>query len=382
MTMSSSPPLFPPAALPLTIDLVAAARPNFMKIAPLWHALSHEPWARVRIIHTGQHYDAAMSEVFFQDLGMPKPYLNLGIGGGTHGQQTGRVLEAYEAHLMKERPDLVIVVGDVNATPAAALAAVKLQIQVAHLEAGLRSFDRTMPEEINRRITDSICDILWTPSEDADKHLQTEGIPNERRLRVGNIMIDTLCLLLPRIKADPILHTLSLCEGSYVVVTLHRPANVDNREQLALLCEKLVTCSRTIPLVLPLHPRTRARLTEFGLLSLLEHEAPHLRLLTPQPYCAFMRLVQGSLAVLTDSGGVQEETSYLGIPCLTLRENTERPVTITLGTNRLITADDLPKALEEVLQKPHTPARIPLWDGQTAGRIVEHIRTLFGIGPQ
>ncbi len=359
----------------LRIDLVAAARPNFMKIAPLWHALSRQAWAEPHIVHTGQHYDRAMSEVFFTELGLPAPHVNLGIGSGTHGQQTGRVLEAYEARLLDARPDLVIVGGDVNATPAAALAAVKLGIPTAHLEAGLRSFDRTMPEEINRRVTDAICDILWTPSEDGDAHLLAEGIPPERIRRVGNIMIDTLHMLQPRIAADPILDTVGLAEGNYSVVTLHRPSNVDDPQRLAQVCEQLRACARILPLAFPVHPRTRARLEAFGLPNALR--SGHIHLLEPQPYLAFMRLVAASRAVITDSGGVQEETSYLGIPCLTLRENTERPITLTLGTNRLITLEDLPAALHTTLRTPITRRLIPLWDGQTAGRIVEHVSTLF-----
>ncbi len=357
---------------PLLIDLVAAARPNFMKIAPLWHALAPQPWATARVIHIGQHYDFAMSEVFFRELGLPAPHGNLGIGSGTHGQQTGRVLEAYEAHLLRDRPDLVIVVGDVNATPAAALAAVKLGIPVAHLEAGLRSFDRSMPEEINRRITDAICDFLWTPSEDGDAHLLAEGIPQERITRVGNIMIDTLLMLRPRIDADPILQNAGLAERAYGVVTLHRPSNVDSREQLQGLCEQLHACAARLPLIFPLHPRTRARMEEFGLLDNMD-KSP-IRILGPQPYNAFMRLVSCSRLVITDSGGVQEETSYLGIPCLTLRQNTERPITVSMGTNRLVTPRQLHGAFCAALQRDITQRAIPLWDGQTAGRVVEFLR--------
>ena len=356
------------------IDLIAAARPNFMKIAPLWHALSKAAWATPRIIHTGQHYDHAMSDVFFEELGMPKPHVNLGIGSGTHGQQTGRVLEAYEQLLLtQERPDLVIVAGDVNATPAAALAAVKLGIPTAHLEAGLRSFDRTMPEEINRLMTDIICDRLWTPSPDADEHLRREGIPESRIARVGNIMIDTLEMLLPAIRQNRILETVGLQEATYAVVTLHRPSNVDTAERLSALCAHLRACADRIPLVFPLHPRTRASLERFNLLeSLASH--PAVTLLPPQPYCAFLRLVSASRAVITDSGGIQEETTYLGIPCLTLRENTERPITITMGTNRLTPLENVCALLEAVLQEKLSRPVIPLWDGQTAQRILADIR--------
>lgn len=352
------------------IELVAAARPNFMKIAPLWFAFSSQPWADVRIIHTGQHYDFEMSDVFFAEFGLPEPHVNLGIGGGTHGQQTGRVLEAYEAHLLEQRPDLVIVVGDVNATPAAALAAVKLGIPVAHLEAGLRSFDRTMPEETNRVITDAICDILWTPSEDADLNLRKAGVPDNKIERVGNIMIDTLVMLRKRIDENTILAELGLTEKSYATVTLHRPSNVDNQEQLAVIVAQLQKCASILPLVFPVHPRTRASLEKFGLWDALQANT-QITLLGPLPYLAFMRLVTASRAVITDSGGVQEETSYLGIPCLTLRENTERPVTITLGTNRLIQPVALAGKLEKALSVKTAPAMIPLWDGKTAQRVVK-----------
>ena len=361
-----------------TIDLVAAARPNFMKIAPLWHALQKRPWARARVIHTGQHYDYAMSQVFFEELGLPTPYANLGVGSGSHGQQTGRVLEAFEAHLVKERPDLVVVVGDVNATPAAALAAVKLHIPTAHLEAGLRSFDRSMPEEINRLVTDTVCDHLWTPSEDADMHLASEGISGARVTRVGNIMIDTLLMLLPRIQKDDILERLGLLGKEYAVVTLHRPSNVDSQESLKLLCELLLKAAQKIPLVFPLHPRTRARLEEYGLMDALAGEKA-LRILEPQPYCAFMRLVSGSSVVITDSGGVQEETSYLGIPCLTLRDNTERPITLSLGTNRLVRKDTLLSEIDRALESPRSKSSIPLWDGKTAERVVQQIETVFSL---
>lgn len=361
-----------------TIDLVAAARPNFMKIAPLWHALAKRPWARARVIHTGQHYDYAMSQVFFEELGLPKPYANLGVGSGSHGQQTGRVLEAFEAHLVKERPDLVVVVGDVNATPAAALAAVKLHIPTAHLEAGLRSFDRTMPEEINRLVTDTVCDHLWTPSEDADMHLASEGISGARVTRVGNIMIDTLLMLLPRIQKEYILERLGLLGKEYAVVTLHRPSNVDSQESLKLLCELLLKAAQKIPLVFPLHPRTRARLEEYGLMDALAGEKA-LRILEPQPYCAFMRLVSGSSVVITDSGGVQEETSYLGIPCLTLRDNTERPITLSLGTNSLVHKDTLLSEIDRALESPRSKSSIPLWDGKTAERVVQQIETVFSL---
>ena len=361
-----------------TIDLVAAARPNFMKIAPLWHALEKRPWAGARVIHTGQHYDYAMSQVFFEELGLPKPYVNLGVGSGRHGQQTGRVLEAYETHLVKARPDLVVVVGDVNSPPAAALAAVKLHIPTAHLEAGLRSFDRTMPEEINRLVTNTICDHLWTPSEDADKNRASESIPKARVTRVGNIMIDTLLMLLPNIKKEAILEELGLVEKRYGVVTLHRPFNVDSADSLKVLCELLLKAAQKIPLVFPLHSRTRAMLEKSGLMDFLAGQDA-ISLLGPQPYCAFMRLVSGSQVVITDSGGVQEETSYLGIPCLTLRDNTERPITLSLGTNRLVRKETLLSELDGALASRRSKSSIPLWDGKTAERVVQQIKTVFSL---
>lgn len=359
----------------MLIDLIAAARPNFMKIAPLWRALSAECWATPRIIHTGQHYDHAMSQVFFDEFGLPTPHVNLGIGSGTHGQQTGRTLEAYEQQILQDRPDLVVVVGDVNATAAASMAAVKLGIPVAHLEAGLRSFDRTMPEEINRKLTDSICDYFWTPSEDADANLIAEGVEQWRIQRVGNVMIDTLVMLLPTIQQQSVLRDLGLKDKSYALATLHRPGNVDSAASLQKLCTLLQNCAERVSLVFPMHPRTRARLQEFGLLACMENN-PAIRLTEPLPYSAFMRLVIGSRAVITDSGGVQEETSYLGIPCLTLRNNTERPITITQGTNRLVTPENTLTALENALTCPPPSATIPLWDGQAAARIVRHIHSM------
>jgi UDP-N-acetylglucosamine 2-epimerase (non-hydrolysing) len=319
-----------------------------------------------------------MSDVFFEELGLPQPGINLGIGGGTHGQQTGRALEACEALFLAERPDLVIVCGDVNATPAAALAAVKLGIPAAHLEAGLRSFDRTMPEEINRLVTDVICDYLWTPSPDADENLAREGVAREKIHLVGNIMIDTLCMLRPRIETAGTRDRFGLSERGYALVTLHRPSNVDNRERLEELYSVIEDCAREKSLVFPLHPRTKIRLEEFGLLERIKAN-PRIIVSDPLPYIAFMNLVSGCAAVITDSGGVQEETSYLGIPCLTLRDNTERPVTITQGTNRLVQASALRQCYTEALQTPVRPAHIPFWDGGAARRVISCVKEIFGI---
>jgi UDP-N-acetylglucosamine 2-epimerase (non-hydrolysing) len=359
-----------------TIHLIAAARPNFMKIAPLYHALSAETdWARALIVHTGQHYDQGMSHAFFDDLGMPEPDVNLGIGSGSHAEQTGGVMIAYEKYCREQRPDWVVVVGDVNSTMACGIVAKKLVLPLAHLEAGLRSGDRTMPEEINRIVTDAIADLLWTPSEDADENLRLEGIPIERVVRVGNIMIDSYELVRGKVEADPVPEQLGL-EGDYGVVTLHRPSNVDTRASLAELVEKLVEVARSITLVFPVHPRTKARLQEFGLERRLG-EAPTLRLIEPMGYIRFMALVRRARFVATDSGGVQEETTYLDIPCITLRDTTERPITVSQGSNRLVNPRDLLGAVDDILAgRWRHGRRPPLWDGRTARRIVANLKQL------
>jgi UDP-N-acetylglucosamine 2-epimerase (non-hydrolysing) len=350
--------------------LIAAARPNFMKIAPLYHALKAESWCTPRIVHTGQHYDANMSDAFFADLGMPKPHVHLGVGSGGHGEQTGRVMIEYEKVCLSAKPNWIVVVGDVNSTLACALVGAKLLIPVAHLEAGLRSGDRRMPEEINRLATDAICDLLWTPSPDGDEHLAREGVPPSKIDRVGNIMIDSFELLKPKIRAAGMPAKIGVAKGDYGVVTLHRPSNVDDAGQLKAIVAKLVELSRQLPLVFPVHPRTRQRLKDSGLARALE-STPAIKLTEPLSYIEFMSLVVDCRLALTDSGGVQEETSYLGIPCLTLRENTERPVTVTLGTNRLVKVESLESEIARVLAGPARTARsIPLWDGRTASRVV------------
>jgi len=355
-----------------TIHLIAAARPNFMKIAPLYHALKREEWAEPVIVHTGQHYDLNMSDAFFKDLMLPEPHFHLGVGSGTHAEQTGRVMIAYERLLMERRPDLVVVVGDVNSTAACTLAAVKLGVRTAHLEAGLRSFDRTMPEEINRIVTDSIADILWTPSPDADENLLREGIPREKIERVGNIMIDSLEMMRPQIMAENAAAKYGLKNGAYGVVTLHRPANVDHPETLQKLCAALALIAAELPLIFPVHPRTRKNLEAFGLLAGLA-ASPGIHLDEPLSYVPFMNLVFNCRLAITDSGGIQEETTYLGIPCLTLRPNTERPITVTQGTNRLCTMENLLAHVDAAAAS--TLRRNPplLWDGNTSARIAEAI---------
>lgn len=358
----------------ISIHLIAADRPNFMKVAPLYHALVKTSWAVPRIVHTGQHYDFNMSDSFFQDLGLPEPHIHLGVGSGSHAEQTGGVMIAYEKVLMRERPDLVVVVGDVNSTVAATLSAAKLLIKVAHLEAGLRSFDRTMPEEINRIVTDSLADILWTPSTDADENLHKEGVPENKVERVGNIMIDSLEMILPTIQAKNTFGKMGLEKGNYGVVTLHRPANVDDPAVLKRICRALLSISRKIPLVFPVHPRTQKTLEQSGLIADLK-AVPGILLESPLPYATFMNLVVNCGIAITDSGGLQEETTYLGIPCVTVRPNTERPITVTLGTNRLCGTDTLEatvtSALENVIVRDR---QIPdKWDGHTAERVVESI---------
>lgn len=343
-----------------------------MKIGPLFHALSKTNWAEPVIVHTGQHRDPLMSDVFLSDLGLPKPQANLEVGSGSHAVTTAAVMVAYEQFCERAWPDCVIVVGDVDSTVAAALTAKKLGLPLVHLEAGLRSFDRSMPEEINRIVTDAISDLLWTPSEDADKNLAREGVPRERVLRVGNIMIDAYVMLEDKIRLADTASRMGLGQR-YGVVTLHRPFNVDDPQTLAGITHELGRITNDLPLVFPVHPRTRNVLEGMGVAS------PGMMLVEPMGYVQFMSLVEKASLVVTDSGGIQEETSYLGVPCLTLRPSTERPITVTRGTNRLIGRSEIVTAAYALMDKPHNRPSIALWDGHTASRAVDSLRHFLNV---
>jgi len=354
------------------VDLVAGARPNFMKVAPVVRALTAAGALDFRIVHTGQHYDEAMSDVFFAELGIPAPDAHLEVGSGPHGAQTARILERYEAHLMQRRPAATVVFGDVNSTVAAALAAVKLGVPVAHVEAGLRSFDRTMPEEINRLLTDAIADLLLVSEPSGLANLRHEGLPESKLRLVGNVMIDTLLTQLPAARARGTARRLDLDERGYGFVTLHRPSNVDEPATLAALVALLHELAEALPLVFPVHPRTREAAKRIGLAARLAPGQPRLVCLPPQPYLDSLALVAGARVVLTDSGGLQEESSVLGVPCLTCRENTERPVTVELGTSRLVGNDParIRAAFRDALDGRWPQGQpIPLWDGHAGIRV-------------
>lgn len=357
-----------------TVHLIAAARPNFMKVAPLWHQLRTATDFAPVLIHTGQHYDPAMSGDIWSDLGLPDPDFHLGVGSGSHSDQTGRVMIAYGEVAASHRPDWLVVVGDVNSTLGCALTGVKLGIRTVHLEAGLRSRDRRMPEEINRLATDAVADVLWTPSPDADANLIAEGVDPQRITRVGNIMIDSFEMKRAAIEAEEAGAALGLNGHGYCVATFHRPSNVDDRVQLGRLVESLVNIQTRLPVVFPVHPRTAARLDEAGHDRRLEQAG--VRLVDPMPYVRFMSLVTGARAVVTDSGGIQEETTYLGIPCFTLRDSTERPITIEQGTNVLTDAGAVAELVETALSRNGDieAARPEYWDGRTAERCVADLR--------
>ncbi|MGC3999859.1 MAG: UDP-N-acetylglucosamine 2-epimerase (non-hydrolyzing) [Anaeromyxobacter sp.] len=356
---------------------VVGARPNFMKIAPVMKAIAAAGFAEQKLVHTGQHYDVAMSDVFFTDLGMPVPDLHLGVGSGSHAEQTAKVMVGFERICLDERPDLVVVAGDVNSTLACAIDCAKLRIPCAHVEAGLRSFDPDMPEEVNRIVTDRLCEILLTPSSDGDENLRREGTQEDRIFRVGNVMIDTLLAHLPRARATQSPTRLGLSPGEYAVLTLHRPSNVDSPATLAGLLGAIERIQAELPVVFPVHPRTRKRMSESGLDGRLE-AMKALRLCEPLGYLEFLGLTSQAKLVLTDSGGLQEETTALGIPCLTIRENTERPVTITEGTNTLVGVDPgrIVAEAQAVLSGGGKAGRVPaLWDGRASERIATVLRT-------
>jgi UDP-N-acetylglucosamine 2-epimerase (non-hydrolysing) len=353
---------------------VVGARPNFMKVAPLVEAMRGRPSQfAARVVHTGQHYDQLMSEAFFHDLGLPRADICLEVGSGSHAAQTAAVMQRFEPVVAQENPDWVLVVGDVNSTLACALVCAKLGVRVGHVEAGLRSRDRSMPEEINRVLTDQLADLLFTPSQDADANLRAEGIPRERICFVGNIMIDSLLRHLEQAARSTIRQQLGIAGLDYAVLTLHRPSNVDRGESFSRILDALEAIAVRLPIVFPVHPRTRRMITELGLAERLSL-AKALRLIDPLPYLDFLGLYSGARLVLTDSGGLQEETTVLGIPCLTLRENTERPITVELGTNQVVGTDArrITEAALAVLDQPQTrPHNVPpLWDGHTADRIV------------
>ncbi len=360
---------------------IVGARPNFMKIAPIYaemkrRASEFEPL----IVHTGQHYDAKMSDAFFNDLGMPKPDVYLGIGSASHAVQTAKIMLGFEPIVLREKPDWVLVVGDVNSTIACALVSSKLGIKIAHVEAGLRSGDREMPEEINRILTDSISDLLLTPSPDGNENLKKEGIPDEKVKLVGNVMIDSLFRNLEFAKKSNILEELGLTNKNYSVMTLHRPSNVDEQVVFEGMLDSLIEVSEKIPIIFPAHPRTASKIEEFGFTERLQNS--QIKIIEPLGYLDFLNLMSNSKLVLTDSGGLQEETTALKIPCLTLRENTERPITIDMGTNILVgtNPEKIKNTAFEVLGKKDfaKDAKIPpLWDGKTAERICESFLGYF-----
>jgi UDP-N-acetylglucosamine 2-epimerase (non-hydrolysing) len=361
----------------IKVLVIAGARPNFMKVAPLIKSIrsrsagTNERDAKVeyRLVHTGQHYDEKMSDIFFGELGIPAPDINLGVGSGSHAAQTANVMIKFEGVCQSEAPDWVVVVGDVNSTLACTLVASKLGIKVAHVEAGLRSFDRTMPEEINRIVTDSLADLLFTPSRDADENLIREGVAPSKIQLVGNVMIDALIANLEKSRTSCLSAKLDLTRSKFVYVTLHRPSNVDREEGLRAIMVELKRLAKEIPVVFPMHPRTRKMCEQFNIFI---SGANGLRVIEPIGYNDSLFLTENARFVLTDSGGLQEESTYFRTPCLTLRPNTERPVTVTLGSNKLTCLDQLSNDITETLNRETKFGTVPpLWDGRTAERIVE-----------
>jgi UDP-N-acetylglucosamine 2-epimerase (non-hydrolysing) len=373
---------------------VVGARPNFMKVAPLHRAIQKLAGWTSKIVHTGQHFDAKMSDVFFTQLELPKPDFFLGIGGGSHTEVTAKIMVAFEKIVEAEQPDLIIVVGDVTSTLACTLVAIKMGIKVAHVEAGLRSFDRTMPEELNRILTDSVADYLFVTEESGLQHLKNEGVADERVFFSGNVMIDSLVRYQEKAKTTTILEDLGLRTSDsglstsdsglrtsdYIVMTMHRPANVDTKEGLESILELIELSSKDTKIIFPIHPRTRAHMEKFGLAERLD-QAQNLIMTEPLGYLEFIQLMSNATAILTDSGGIQEETTYLGVPCLTFRDSTERPITVTLGTNQLLSDLDPKKtyaALVEILAGKVKKGSIPpLWDGKAAERIAAQLAEIF-----
>ncbi|MBP1677276.1 MAG: UDP-N-acetylglucosamine 2-epimerase [Bacteroidetes bacterium] len=366
----------------MKIIIVAGARPNFMKIAPLMHALKGHKSIHAVLVHTGQHYDVKMSGQFFEELNIPAPDINLEVGSASHAVQTARIMEGFEKVCVDEKPDFVLVVGDVNSTAACTLVAAKLGIKTIHYEAGLRSNDRTMPEEINRLVTDAISDVFITTSVDADENLLKENIPAEKIFMLGNLMIDSLVAQLPKALLTELKFNLlnresgielgtDFKEKAYGVMTFHRPGNVDDPESLSKLVHIWGEISKHVPLIFPVHPRTYKNIQQFGLQQVIDNY-PHLYFIEPLGYMQFINLVSRSMFALTDSGGIQEETTYMNIPCLTVRPNTERPVTVWEGSNKLIKVDEIAEEVNLILSgNGKTGNRPKFWDGDTAKRIVE-----------
>lgn len=353
------------------ILLVVGARPNFMKVAPVYKELKKHPEKiDVRLCHTGQHYDVKMSDVFFQQLGIPEPDYYLGVGSGSHAVQTANIMVEFEKVCHEMKPDVVLVAGDVNSTIACGLVAVKLHIKLGHIEAGLRSFDRTMPEEVNRLLTDAISDYLFVTEKSGLENLKHEGVPDEKIIFTGNCMIDTLVSFLPEVEKAGTSTKLGVEEGKYILLTFHRPANVDTKEFFVSLKEFVAKYGRDHKIVFPIHPRTRTNMVRFG----MQIEDPNLILTEPLGYLEFLNMMRHAKVVVTDSGGVQEETTYLGVPCITVRDNTERPITVEVGTNILAGTDfkNVFSALDDLMAGKVKKGEIPeLWDGRAASRVVE-----------
>jgi len=364
----------------MRIISVVGARPNFMKVAPLHRAFQAFPEIESLIVHTGQHYDEKMSKIFFDQLEMPRPYFYLGVGSGSHAEVTARVMVAFEEILLKEKPDLVLVVGDVNSTLACALATKKLNIPLAHVEAGLRSGDRTMPEEINRILTDSISDYLFVTEQSGMVHLAREGVPAEKIFFTGNVMIDSLCYYRKRASESSMLKDLGVVSKQFTLMTMHRPANVDKEEHLTIILNIIRRISAEQLLVFPLHPRTKNKLENYHLLDTLR-EIPNVLLLGPLGYLEFLQLMDHAAIVVTDSGGIQEETTFLQVPCLTIRDSTERPVTTELGTNILIPQLDEDIIVNQFLNSVESENKKgiipPLWDGKAANRIAAILKNIL-----